>query len=131
MTRAPSLSARLGAISYVVWAVLHFMAAVSVYKLGLHAGANMVGGRLLQDAFNLAAFSAFGTGVAICLNWRNSAWGYWINLSIISVADIGFVIFVLVPGYMPLWPGLAGPIFWITGAVLTTVGQLARPKTTT
>ena len=128
MNRSDSMQARLGAISYVLWAQLHLVAAASVYKLGLHAGATMVGGRLLQSAFNLAAFSVFGAGVAIGLNWRNSAWGFWINLAMIGVADVGFILFVLVPGYLPLWPGLAGPILWILGLVLTSVGRLAPSK---
>lgn len=86
----------------------------------------MVGGRLLQDAWNLAAFSVAGAGIAISLNWRNSIWGYWINLSVISVADVGFILFVLVPGYMPLWPGIVGPMFWALGLILTSYGRLAR-----
>jgi hypothetical protein len=27
----------------------------------------------------------------------------------------GLIFFVLIPGYMPLWPGLAGPVLWILG----------------
>jgi CHASE2 domain-containing sensor protein len=82
----------------------------------------MVQGRLFQDAWNLACFSAAGIGVALTLNWRNNRWGYWINLAVIGVADIGFIIFVLVPGYVPPWPGLLGPFVWLVGLALTTIG---------
>ncbi len=84
----------------------------------------MVQARLLQDAWNLASFSVAGFAVALILNWRNERWGFWINLAVISVADVGFIIFVLLPGYLPLWPGLLGPIFWLLGLALTTVGHV-------
>jgi hypothetical protein len=122
--RQSLLIARAGAICYVIWSLLHLLAASAVYRLGHTLDPSMIRGRLLQDAFNLAAFSVFGFTTAITLNWRNHIWGYWINLGVISVADVGFVVFVLVPGYMPLWPGVLGPLFWATGLVLTTVARL-------
>jgi hypothetical protein len=47
----------------------------------------------------------------VTLNWRNDARGWWINLAVVSIVDLGFVFFVLVPGHGPLWPGLVLPIF--------------------
>jgi hypothetical protein len=116
------LAARLGAASYAVWALLHLQAAWAVYQLGCHGAVSMVQGRLFQDAWNLACFSAAGIGVALTLNWRNNRWGYWINLAVIGVADTGFIIFVLLPGYLPPWPGLLGPLVWLVGLALTTIG---------
>lgn len=118
--------ARWGAASYVIWSVLHLQAAYAVHKLALGVPVSMVQGRLLQDAWNLLAFSVAGAGTAIVLNWRNSTWGYWINAGIISIADLGFVFFVLIPGHMPIWPGIVGPVFWLVGLILTTLGITAR-----
>ena len=118
--------ARWGAASYVIWSILHLRAAYAVYKLAVGVPVSMVQGRLLQDAFNLLAFSVAGAGTSIVLNWRNDTWGYWINAGIISVADLGFVFFVLIPGHMPLWPGVIGPVFWLVGLILTTRGITAR-----
>jgi len=106
-----TLPARLGAISYAIWALLH-----------LRVDPSMIQARLFQDAWNLACFSIAGLGIALTLNWRNDRSGYWLNLAVISVADMGFVIFVLLPGYFPVWPGLLGPIFWLLGLALTTLG---------
>jgi hypothetical protein len=118
------LPARLGAISYAIWALLHLQAAWAVYKLGHGVNPSMIQARLFQDAWNLACFSVAGLGIALAFNWRNDRWGYWINLAVISVADLGFINFVLLPGYLPPWPGLLGPIFWLLGLVLTTFGRV-------
>ena len=120
--------ARLGAASYLIWSILHLKAADSVYELAASAPVSMIQGRLLQDAWNLLAFSVAGAGTAIVLNWRNSSWGYWINAAVIGVADLGFIFFVLIPGHMAIWPGLVGPIFWLVGLILTTVGIAARNR---
>ena len=124
MKNAPLYLARLGAISYVVWALLHLLAALSVYRLGQTMPATMAQGRVFQDAWNLACFSIAAIGVALTMNWRNDRNGYWINLAVISVADTGFTAFVLIPGYLPIWPGLAGPLFWIIGLLLTSAARL-------
>jgi hypothetical protein len=44
---------------------------------------------------------------------------------------VGFIVFVLVPGYMPLWPGLQGPISWILKMSFATVGIVLRGRRTT
>lgn len=118
--------ARMGAASYLIWSILHLQAAFAVYKLAAGAPVSMIQGRLLQDAWNLLAFSVAGAGTAIALNWHNSGWGYWINAGVIGVADLGFIFFVLIPGHMALWPGIVGPIFWLVGLLLTTLGITSR-----
>ena len=103
--------ARLGAICYLIWGLLHLKAAQVVYVLGAGMPAGMVQGRLYQDAWNLLCFAIAVVALSITLNWRNHVWGYWINLGVISVADLGFIFFVLVPGYIDLIPGILGPPF--------------------
>lgn len=119
--------ARAGAVAYVIWAVLHFNAAWSVYQLGQMMGEGMPRGRVLQDAWNLFWLTVIALVVAVFLNWRNDARGWLINLIIISGVDIGFIYCVLMPGYVPVWPGLAGPLFWVLGLVMSTLAQ--RPST--
>jgi hypothetical protein len=126
MTTASSTWAKLGAASYVIWSVLHLQAAYSVYKLGVAMAPSMAQGRVMQDAWNLLFFSITATATEIVLNWRNSVWGYWMNFGIIGVADTGFIFFVLLAGYVGLWPGLLGPIFWIAGLAFSTIGLIQR-----
>jgi hypothetical protein len=118
--------ARLGAASYFVWGFLHLGAAYSVYQLGLTVSLSEVQGRIFQDAWDLLFFSIAAMGIAAVLNWRNDPLGYWINLAVVSVADVGFILFLLIPGHVPLWRGILGPIFWILGVVLTTMAYVRR-----
>jgi hypothetical protein len=110
-----------GAICYVLWGCLHLMAAYAVYRVGAAHAPGMAQARIFQDAWNLLFFGVTGITVALTLNIKNSVWGYWINLGVLAVADTGLIFFVLIPGYMPLWPGVAGPVLWILGWLFTTL----------
>lgn len=123
--------ARLGAVCYVIWGLLHLKAAYSVYQVGAAVPTGMVQGRLYQDAWNLLFFAIAAIGLACTLNWRASRWGFWINLGVISLADTGFIFFVLVPGFMGWWPGVLGPVFWIAGWILTGLGLDRRVSAVT
>ena len=84
----------------------------------------MTQGRVFQDSWNLLFFGVTAIAVALALNLRNSPWGYWINLGVTTLADTGLIFFVLAPGYIPLWPGLAGPVLWVLGATFTTLARI-------
>jgi hypothetical protein len=116
-----------GAICYALWGCLHLQAAYAVYRVGAALEPGMVPGRVFQDAWNLLFFGVTAIAVALTLNIRNNVWGYWINLCVLALADTGLLFFVLVPGYMPLWPGIAGPVLWILGWILTSVAYFRAP----
>jgi hypothetical protein len=117
-------AARIGAGFYVLWGIFHLVAANSVYVLaGRSTG--MVQGRLLQDAFYLVFFAISGILMAVILNWRNDKQGYWMNGSLLAVADMPFILFVLVPGLIPWWPGLVGPLLWLAALIFTSVGRFS------
>jgi hypothetical protein len=110
-----------GAISYAIWGLLHLQAAYAVYQVGAALEPGMVQGRVFQDSWNLFFFGVAAIALALTLNIRNNRWGYWINLAVTSLADTGFIFFVLVPGYAPIWPGILGPVFWLAGWAFTTI----------
>ena len=112
--------ARTGSILYVLWGILHIVAAVKVYTLGQSLEPGMIQGRIFQDAWNLLFFALFGMAVAIKYSWHNSKLGYWLNLVVISAGDIGFIIFLLIPGYIPLVPGALGPLLWLVALAFST-----------
>ena len=122
--------AKLGAITYVLWGLLHIQAARLVYMLGASLMPGMVQGRVYQDAFNLLFFALFGIAVAVMLNWKDSRLGYWLNLIVVSAADIGFIVYLLVPGYVPLVPGALGPLLWVLALIFSTLGILKKDSVT-
>src|SRR5215469_3780858 len=119
---------KIAAALYINLGLLHLLAAYSVYALGRSLDSSMVQGRVLQDAWNLLFFSIIAIFVAATWNWRNSVWGYWINLDTVSIADTGFIVFALVPGYAPVWPGIVGPIFWVLATIFSTIALLTRAQ---
>jgi hypothetical protein len=42
----------------------------------------------------------------------------------VGIADIPFILFVLIPGYAPWWPGLLGPVLWIAALSVAGVAQI-------
>ena len=125
-----NLFAKLGAVTYVLWGLLHIQAARLVYVLGQTLEPGMIQGRIFQDAWNLLFFALFGIVVAIFLNWKNSLLGYWINLVVVSAADLGFIVAILVPGYVPLVPGVLGPLLWLLALLFSTLGILNSRRET-
>ena len=125
-----NLFAKLGAVTYVLWGLLHIQAARLVYMLGQTLEPGMVQGRIYQGAWNLLFFALFGIVVAILLNWKNSRLGYWLNLVVVSAADIGFIVAILMPGYVPLFPGGIGPLLWVLALVFSTLGILKTSQPT-
>ena len=121
--------AKIGALIYILWGMLHVFAAYKVYALAQTVEQGMIQGRLYQDAWNLLFFAVFGIVIAIMYNWKNSKNGYVYNLIVVSVGDIGFIITILVPGHLPLLPGSIGPILWLLALAFTTVALL-KYKTT-
>ena len=115
--------AKIGAGSYVIWGLLHIVAAVDEFTLGKSLEPGLVQGKINQGAWDLLFFALFAMMVAIRYNWKNDPLGYWLNLIVVSAADIGFILFVLLPGFVPVFPGILGPIFWIAGLVFTTLGR--------
>lgn len=111
---------KAGAVFYGLWAALHLLAALDGFRLaGSEVG--LVSGKLMQNSWNLAAISVLAGYIAWKMNWRNDKHGYWYNLVLISVADIGFVLFILLPGHIAMWPGALGPLLWLMGAFFTTL----------
>ena len=121
--------ARIGAVLYVLWGILHIIAAYKVYSLAQTLEQGMIQGRLYQDAWNLLFFALFGIVVAILYNWKNSKNGYLLNLIVVSTGDIGFIITVLLPGYLPLFPGSLGPILWLLALTFSTIA-ISKAKNT-
>ena len=120
---------KIGAVLYLLWGLLHIKAAMVTYQLGATLEPGMVQGRVYQDAWSLVFFAISVSVIAILLNWRNSRLGFWLNLGIASVTDIGFIIHVLMPGYLPIFPGIIGPVLWVFAVIFTAIA-IRKPNST-
>ncbi len=118
--------AKVGAFFYVVWGLLHIKAALDEFALGASLEAGLVQGKINQGAWDLLVFALAAIAIAVLLNWKNSSTGYWANLLLVSAADIGFIIFVLLPGHIDLFPGVLGPVFWFAALISSTLGYLQK-----
>jgi len=114
--------AKIGAVLYMLWGLLHVLAAYQEFQLGFPLNSGMVQGKIYQGAWNLLFVALFSILVAVKYNWKNSPLGYWLNLVLVSTADIGFIIFILIPGYVTLFPSILGPVLWISAAIFTSIG---------
>ena len=119
--------ARIGSALYVIWGLLHIKAAYDEFVLAASLDPGLVQGKLNQGAWDLLFFALASILIAVILNWRNDSRGYWMNLVLVSAADIGFIVFVLLPGYVAFFPGILGPVFWISAAVFSTLGIKLGP----
>jgi len=118
--------AKIGAILYVIWGLLHVKAAYDEFLLGASIDSGLIHGKINQGAWDLLFFALASIVIAVFFNWRNDVTGYRINLVLVSAADIGFIIFVLIPGYVAFFPGILGPVFWISAAVFSSIGNKLR-----
>jgi hypothetical protein len=104
--------ARLGALCYVLWGLVHYNATYGLFQLAATVPASMVRGRLQQDAFYTAGLATIGIIVGLWQNWRNDRFGFWLNAVAISLGDIRFILFVLLPRLYAVLAGRfrAGPL---------------------
>ena len=119
---------RLGAFFYFIWGVLHLPIGYSVYRSGLELEPGIVQGRVLQMGFYLGVAGLVVIAIARW-NWLNNRIAYWANLLLTTIIDIGFIMFLLVLGYLPLSRGLPAPVTWVLGVVFSTLGYLEMRHT--
>lgn len=142
-------SAKIGAIIYILWGILHIIGGGYMLaeadpgaQLGMLSSHNVSGslpsemGTIIHaslsfHAFNLLWLGALALAVAVTLNWKNDHIGYWLNLSVVAAADIGMIIFLLLPGHLAIAEAFPGPVLWFLAAAFSTMGILedrAKPQ---
>jgi hypothetical protein len=119
--------AKIGSGLYVIWGLLHIIAAVQEFQLGASLEFGLVQGKINQGAWELLFIALASITIAVIYNWKNSRLGYWLNLLMVSIADIGFIIFVLLPGHVSFLTGILGPVFWLSAAIFSTLGIRTQP----
>ncbi len=148
-------AAKIGAIAWLLWGVVHIIGGgvlLSESFAGpnafLHAltgseqstitpssveGSSEFGLHATTEVFKFHAFDLFWlgilvSGIAILMNWKNSATGFWLNLTIVGFTDIGLVLFMAGPGVVPISDAWIGPTLFIVALVFSTLARW-RPVT--
>lgn len=121
-------AAKIGAVFYVLWGVLHIYASFQVSGLASTLANGMVRGRIMELVWIMFLAGATAIVVGAWLNWKNDKVGFWLNAVVVSAVDIAFIFTVLVPGYAPLVPGGLGPLLWIIALAFTTTGYLRAAR---
>lgn len=118
------LYAKIGAVAYALWSVLHIVLGVT--RLADRAADGTLAeatGRLAQGHWTLLYLGVFGLIVSY-FNWKNSTAAYWVAAFIISAEDIGFILFPVLQGGTPFPASVIGPGLWLIGLTFTTVAFL-------
>ena len=117
-----NIAAKIGAIFYIMWGILHIYVGIMVLsKLlahGLPIGTDA--GRSVMYFWLATIIGVQATLIGIFLNWRNDRAGYWLNMGISTAGDVGLVIFMMIPGNLPFDQGISGPILWAHALIFST-----------
>ncbi|MEM8917484.1 MAG: hypothetical protein AAGE37_01385 [Pseudomonadota bacterium] len=118
--------ARIGALLFFLWGLLHLGAALSVFSLGSEQS-GIVQGRLYQDASFLFFFAILAM-ITAYWNAKASKSALWINAIGTSAGDLPFLFFLVLPGLVPPPANFLGPLLWVSAIALSVTAYLLKPK---
>ena len=135
MTHAHNLVLRAAAILWVIWGLVHALAAGMIIPADPQAAISAIldgvdparlaaeypaelSGILSQHGWNLGWFG-IATIVGGVFIWRASMTAIWVTALIGGLADVGYFVFVDLPGYNNFLPGTLMTIVSATAIVLS------------
>lgn len=119
----PEKAAKIGAVCYVLWGVIHLFVAYNIFALGgTRQPGSVVQARIWQDAAFILATALITIYVAIKMNWRNDILGWKINLCLVSFSSVVYAVFFVFPGVISIGRGITLPGLWILALAFTTFG---------
>lgn len=121
MTKTHHIAIKTAAILWVNWALVQYLAGVIVLSADAAGGVaaiadavdpaqldapchQAVGGILKQHGWNLPWFGLV-TLIGAGLIWRGNLTAIWVTALVGGMADLGYLLFVDLPGYVNFVPG--------------------------
>lgn len=121
MSGAKSMALKASTVLWVIWGLVHMLAGVIVLTSDatggfqaiadavdpsslVHAYEPAVGGILNQHGWNLAWFG-LATIIGGIFIWRGNMTAIWVTGMIGGLADLGYLLYVDLPGYVNFFPG--------------------------
>lgn len=112
---------KIAAVLWVIWGLVHLLAGVLVLTADATGGfqaiadgiapetlvadyAPAVGGVLNQHGWNLGWFGV-ATVIGAVFIWRANMTAVWVTGMVGGLADLGYLLFVDIPGYVNFFPG--------------------------
>ncbi|KAJ55611.1 hypothetical protein ACMU_13035 [Actibacterium mucosum KCTC 23349] len=112
---------KLVTVLWVIWGLVHMLAGVIVLSSDasggfaaiadavpaealVHSYHEAVGGILNQHGWNLLWFGA-ATVIGGVMIWRGSRTALWVTAMVGGLADLGYLLFVDLPGFVHFMPG--------------------------
>ena len=124
----PLKLARAAAVFYILWSVLHIIAAFMILGPALAPlegiEPSAAHGRIYQNSGLMATVSIASIVIAMAMNWRNDRLGHWLQVVIVGGTDVAFIAFVLLPGYEPWSVGWIGPTLWLIALGLSCAARM-------
>ncbi len=135
MTSMHENALRIAAILWVVWGLVHLFAGFIVLTGDATAGfqaiadavapetlshdyAPAVGGILNQHGWNLAWFG-LATAIGAVFIWQRNLTAIWVTGMVGGLADLGYLLFVDLSGYVNFFPGTLMTFISGTAVVLS------------
>jgi len=114
-------AAKIGAIAYAGWSLLHILLGISrLSERAADGTLSEAAGRLAQGHWTLLYLGILGL-ILSWFNWKNNKTAYWLSAFIISAEDIGFLLFPVAQGGLQPPASVVGPSLWIIGLIFTTI----------
>jgi hypothetical protein len=124
--------ARIGAIAFLLWGVLHVAgsgfilaqlasrgpaAGFGVYGASETVDAKIAGSILGYLSFLILASGLLAMAIAIRMNWRNSELGLAANTGLVLVIEVGLAVFLLLPGHVSVAEAAPGIGLFLIAAI--------------
>ena len=137
-----SSALKLSAILWVIWGIVHVFAGVIILTSDATGGfqaiadaiapetlahdyAPAVGGILNQHGWNLG-WIGLATIIGAIFIWRENLTAIWVTGMVGGLADVGYLLFVDIPGYVNFFPGTLMTIISASAIVLSFWVWLSR-----
>ena len=135
MPRSKYLALQIAAVLWVIWGLVHALAGYIVLSSDASGGFQAiadavspellsyeyhaaVGGILNQHGWNLAWFGLV-TIIGAVFIWRKNTTAIWVTALVGGMADLGYLLFVDLPGFVNFVPGTIMTIVSASAIVLS------------
>lgn len=132
--------AKVGAILFGLWGLLHIVGAGAIllalrgdaaagHAFYQHADGDYTaaaGAILGYNSFAILWLGVLVVFVATRLNWRNDRAGFYANVALTGLSDLGLIMFLLIPGYVSAGGAAPGIALFLLATLFAMIGRRAH-----